>query len=133
LDDLSRLYRLFIMVPIGLPYLRKALKESIMQRGKEINRASAGAEDGDGDIDTVGNEEDKKGKARTAEGAQMSSLPLKWVRDVLDLKDKFDYVWREAFRCDRDLKSALNKVCIRLIESIRRPLTIHLCRPSNRS
>ena len=118
MDDLARLYRLFIMVPTGLPCLRKTLKDSIARRGKEINQASAGTEVGE-DIDVVGNDEDAatktkgkgKGKARAVAGAQTMSLALKWVQDVLDLKDTFDHVWRRAFQSDRDIESALNEVC----------------------
>lgn len=118
IDDLGRLYRLCIMVPTGLPCLRRALKDSIARRGKDINRASAGTEVGEGDID-VGNDDgaaDKakgkgKGKVRVVAGAQTMSLALKWVQDVLDLKDTFDRVWRMALQSDRDLESALNEVC----------------------
>jgi cullin 3 len=114
MDDLGRLYRLFSMVSTGPPCLRKTLKESVARRGKEINRASVGIEVGDGEIDVVGNDEDRKGKgkgkARAVAGAQTLSLALKWVQDVLELKDKFDQVWRAAFLRDRDLESALNEV-----------------------
>jgi cullin 3 len=114
MDDLGRLYRLYTMVPTGLPCLRKTLKDSIARRGKEINRASVGTEVGDGDIDVVGNGDDRKGKGkgkvRAIAGAQTMSLALKWVQDVLDLKDKFDQIWRGSFQRDRDLESALNEV-----------------------
>lgn len=114
MGHLARLYRLFGMVPAGLPCLRKALKASISRRGQDINRSSSGA-DGAEDVvvDVVGNGNDEskgKGKARVGGGAQNLALALKWVQEVLDLKDKFDHVWREAFRSDRDLESALNEV-----------------------
>lgn len=109
MDHLARLYRLFKMVPAGPPCLRKALKASISRRGKDINRSSSGG-DGAEEIDIVENEESKvKGKVRVA-GAQTLALALKWVQDVLDLKDMFDHVWRVAFGNDRDLESALNEV-----------------------
>lgn len=119
MDDLARLYRLIIKVSTGLPCLRNALKGSIARRGKEINQASAGAEVGEGEIDVVGNGDDSsargkgkgKGTGRPIAGAQTMSLALKWMQDVLDLKDKFDQVWREAFQSDRVLESALNEVC----------------------
>lgn len=115
MDDLARLYRLFAVVSTGLPCLRKALKDSIARRGKDINRASAGIETDDEDIDVVGNNEDNKGKGRgkvrAGAGAQTMSLALKWVQDVLNLKDKFDQVWGRAFQRDRDLESAINEVC----------------------
>ena len=111
MDNLARLYRLFGMVPAGPLCLRKALKASISRRGHDINRSSSGG-DGAEEIDIVGNENegDKvKGKVR-AGGVQTLALALKWVEDVLDLKDKFDRVWREAFGSDRDLESALDEV-----------------------
>jgi cullin 3 len=112
-DDLARLYRLFVMVPDGLPSLKKALKQSINGRGQDINRASAGHEPSDDFVDVEGMEEEAvKGKARTKANtaAQTLALALKWVQDVLDLKDKFDQVWKRSMQCDRDLESGINEV-----------------------
>lgn len=115
--DLARLYRLFITVPTGLPCLKRSLKDSIAHRGKEVNRVSLGADSGDMDLDPDVDEGERaknkgKGKARPpANGAaQKLALALKWVQDVLDLRDKFDAVWKSAFNCDRDIESALNEV-----------------------
>jgi cullin 3 len=139
-DDLARLYRLFAMVPTGLLCLRKTLKDSIARRGKEINRASSGTEVGEEDIDVVGNDDAAtkakgkgKGKARTVAGAQTMSLALKWVQDVLDLKDMFDNVWKRAFQSDRDLESALNEVCLQLGDYVRSQHISYVPRPSSRS
>ena len=114
MDDLARLYRLYIMVPDGLPSLRRALKASIAHRGKEINTVSTVTDIADATIDIVGDDDDGgakgKGKVRTTGGAQTLALALKWVQDVLDLKDKFDQVWKRSFQSDRDLESALNEV-----------------------
>lgn len=114
MDDIARLYRLFTMVPTGLPYLKRSLKDSITNRGREINRLSLGMDGGD--VDMEGEEADNgnrkgSGKARAPNpGAQTLSLALKWVQDVLDLKDKFDIVWKRAFNNDREVESALNEV-----------------------
>ena len=111
LDDLSRLYRLFMMVPTGLSTLRKAMRDSIVRRGKEL--ATLGSVGG---ID-AGDDEDVedirgKGKARATGGpSQTLQAALKWVQDVLNLKDRFDAIWAESFRGDRDIETGLNEVC----------------------
>ncbi|KAJ7475820.1 Cullin-domain-containing protein [Mycena latifolia] len=102
INDMARLYRLFIMVPTGLPCLKRALKDSVRRRGDAINQSSSGIEGGDGEATTP--------KSRPATlGAQTLALALKWVQDVLDLKDLFDKIWKEAFSCDRELESNLNE------------------------
>jgi cullin 3 len=114
IEDIARLYRLFTMVPTGLPCLKRSLKDSIAHRGREINRLSLGMDGGD--LDVEGDEADNasrkgKGKARAPNpGAQTLSLALRWVQDVLDLKDKFDSVWKRAFNSDLQVESALNEV-----------------------
>ena len=113
LDDLKRLYRLYLMVPTGRPCLKEALKHSIGRRGKEINHASSGC-----GVDEMGSVEDNAGKTKTKErpniASQTLALALQWVQDVLDLKDRFDLIWKEAFSSDRDLKSAIDTVCSHL-------------------
>lgn len=111
-EDLARLYRLYKMVPDGLACLRRSLKESIARRGKEINDTSLGAESCDvnvgGEGDTGLRSQDK-GKAK-ARHPNASALPaIKWVQDVLDLKDKFDSLWKRAFDNDREIESSLNE------------------------
>lgn len=101
IDDLARLYRLYSMVPKGIPCLRSALKDSIARRGYEINQSSL----------SLNNDDDPKGKGKAIPAAQMNlNLALKWVQDVLDLKDKFDGIWSKALQSDRDLESGLNEV-----------------------
>jgi cullin 3 len=115
LEDLNRLYRLFIMVPNGMPTLRRSFKDSILRRGREINLASSSADAGqdadDGDLNEV---ETMKGKAKSqgrgATGPPMLALALTWVQHVLDIKDKFDCIWERAFESNRELESSLNEV-----------------------
>ncbi|KAL4062116.1 Cullin, partial [Scleroderma citrinum] len=113
-EDLSRLYRLFNMVPTGLPSLRRGLKSSIIRRGKEVNQASMCAEGGE-DVDIEGDKTEgktAKGKGKARAGGNLpQTLPfaLKWVQDVLDLKDKFDKGWKEAFDSNRDIESSINE------------------------
>ncbi|KAI0689999.1 Cullin-domain-containing protein [Cytidiella melzeri] len=109
-EDLLRIYRLFVMVPTGLPILRKALKNSLIRRGKELNAAS---ENLDGLADTLEEADDPKGKckakAKPNAAAQTLQLALKWVVDVLSLKDKFDTVWTKTCHSDREIESGINE------------------------
>jgi cullin 3 len=116
-DDLNRLYRLFLMVPSGMPTLRRSFKDSILRRGREINLASTSIDTGqdmdDGDLNDAENTKGKdKGQGRTAIGPPTLTLALKWVQTVLDLKDKFDCIWARAFDKNREVESSLNEVSI---------------------
>ncbi|KAF8808726.1 Cullin-domain-containing protein [Phlegmacium glaucopus] len=104
-SDLARLYRLFLMVPTGLPCLKSSLKASVARRGKEINDASTG-EDQDMEAENPEGETSKsnKGKGKAVAGIQTA---INWVQAVLSLKDKFDAVWKEAFQSSRDVESSL--------------------------
>ncbi|KAG6842292.1 hypothetical protein C0991_010580 [Blastosporella zonata] len=114
IEDLSRLYRLFILVPTGLWTLKRTIKDSVARRGIHINRTSLGE---NGGADFVVEEDTKgKGKARPAV-AQKLELALKWVQDVLDLRDRFVYIWEHAFHKDREVESALNEAFQTFVDS----------------
>lgn len=109
IDSLSRLYRMFLKVPAGPPTIRRSVKDSVVRRGKEINMMNAGPASDEPEVEGDSAKAKGKTKARPT-GQQTLSLALKWVQDVLDLKDKFDNVWRQAFGSDRDLESGTNEV-----------------------
>ncbi|KAG8906798.1 Cullin-3 [Tulasnella sp. 403] len=105
-DDLARMFRLFITVPTGLPVLRKALRESIMRRGGDINAMDAngvleGEGEGDGDADEA--MEDPKGKGKKRAGptrgaaSRASESALQWMQSVLDLKDRYERLLKVCF------------------------------------
>ena len=116
-EDLARMYVLFGMVPTGLPALKGALKESIIRRGQEINANNATTRGGDAADEDEPDEAPKgKGKARApGAAAQTLTLALNWVQDVLDMKDKFDKIWTDSFKSDRELESGINGVCTHFV------------------
>ncbi|KAG6820945.1 hypothetical protein H0H93_009181 [Arthromyces matolae] len=103
--DLSRLYRLFATVPSGIPTLKRAIKDSVAHRGAEINRLS---------LEDM--EDDSKARSSASTPAQKLDLALKWVQDVLTLRDKFVAVWEAAFKKDREIESALNEAFQSLVD-----------------
>lgn len=109
IQSLTLMYKLFKRVATGVPTIRRAFKESIIRRGSEINS--------DSEFDVVEEpaeaESNSKGKGRAkprVTGIQTLQQALKWVKDVLELKDKFTRVWSEAFNSDRELETALAEV-----------------------
>lgn len=114
LDVLSRLYRLCMLIPTGMSCLRSALKASILRRGKEINDLSQSdetSEEADGKDSETPNKSDKV-KAKPKVAASSVQVALDWVNNVLELKNKFDVVWRESFMSNREVEYTLNEVCI---------------------
>ena len=115
IDDLSRLYSLYSQVPDGIPCLRRSLKTSIERRGTELNNVSLeGRELGEGGAEDELDPSSKgKGTAKTRPpnaGAHGLSLALRWVENVLRMKDKFDGIWETAFKSNREIESGLNEV-----------------------
>ena len=109
IDDLARLYRLFVMVPGGLLTLRKYLKESVLRRGREVNETNE-VVDIENDDQNQDDETKPKGKSKALNAPQTADIASKWVERVLALKDKFDRIWKTAFNSDHELETALNEV-----------------------
>lgn len=112
--DLRRMYTLFLRVPDngGKDALRLALRESAEARGKAINDGAASSADAGMDVDEDKDKDPKgKGKAK-APSAMATALAqaLRWVQDVLDLKDKFDIILDQAFGGDKQVQASINEV-----------------------
>ncbi|KXN89109.1 Cullin-3 [Leucoagaricus sp. SymC.cos] len=103
--DMERLYQLYTSVPTGLVVLKRALRDSITRRGKAINDYTLGIDAGDG----VEQAEDTKGKGKAKAPVNSLTPATEWVQRVLELKDRFDHVWRNAFKTDHDVEVAINE------------------------
>ncbi|KAJ3862403.1 Cullin-domain-containing protein [Lentinula novae-zelandiae] len=120
-EDLAQLYHLFGMVPNGIPCLKKTLKASITRRGRDINQASLGDASGDGveskDADMESRKIKDKGKGRAIAASQTLTTALKWVQDVLNLKDKIDSVWIKSFDSNPKVEATMNEAFETFINS----------------
>ena len=109
IESLTLMYRLFKRIAAGVPAIRRAFKESITRRGNEINSNA----EFDVMEEPAGAEGNSKGKGKAkprVTGSQTLQQALRWVQDVLELKDKFSRVWSEAFGSDRELETAMVEV-----------------------
>lgn len=118
--DLRRLYLIFLQVPDyqGRLELRLALRTDIEDRGREINTGSTAAlpeagpsQSGEPGMDVDGEDTKGKGKARASAAPLSSALSsaLRWVQDVLALKDKFDRILDDAFAGDKVMQASINE------------------------
>jgi cullin 3 len=116
MSDLARMYSLFLRVPdeVGKDRLRFVLRADVEDRGKAINDSANEPEAGPsavgGEVDMEGDVKGKgKGKPTTTTSAALSAA-LRWVQDVLDLKDKFDKILDQAFGGDKAVQTSINLV-----------------------
>lgn len=113
-DDLAILYNLISRIDPDKSALQNALSQRITDLGREVEQsirdtdfstAVAPAETGAaGD----GAAEGAK-KPRINQAAQQTAMAVKWVSDILALKEKFDKLWRDAFCEDRVINEAVTK------------------------
>lgn len=105
-EDLSILYQLITRIDAGRGPLKIALQGRVVQLGLEINKIIAS-----GEFETPVVAEDTKPEAEEdeAEGAKKKAKPMnaaakqtlaaiKWVDEVLQLKDKFDNMWKKMLQ-----------------------------------
>lgn len=118
LEDLTILYRLTSRVEGGRQKLQEIISTRIVELGIEIEKAL-----GEANLSALGPQPSAaEGDEAPAEGAEKaaSNKPLtgparqtaaavKWVNDVLELKDKFDIFLKECFNDDPLLESAVTK------------------------
>jgi cullin 3 len=114
-EELAILYDLVARVDEKKDNLRAILQSRVVELGLEIEQvlkntdfSLPAAGQGEGE-DGEGGEGDKsKSQTRTA-AAQQTAAAIKWVDDVLLLKDKFDNLWRSCFREDLLVQTSLTK------------------------
>ncbi|WVW86394.1 hypothetical protein I302_108440 [Kwoniella bestiolae CBS 10118] len=117
ISDLRRLYVLFLKVPKdqGKTSLRNALRLDIEERGKAVNQErleqpgpSTLGQDDDAAEDEGKGKGKEKAKATSPANNALNSA-LKWVQDVLELKDKFDGILETAFMGDKQVQVSINE------------------------
>ncbi|KAJ9315126.1 hypothetical protein DTO271D3_4579 [Paecilomyces variotii] len=110
LEDLGNVYQLSARVDPKKTALTRAVQKRIVEMGDEINAApKAFAQP------TVApaqkSEEAANGKKKADEkekpANQQTAAAIKWVDDILALKQKFDDVWRKAFASDQGLQTSI--------------------------
>lgn len=112
-DDLALLYQHISRVdPLKKP-LRDALQARVVDMGSEINKIITNtdfsvivppAEDGEA---AEGGDRSKVAKQNTM--SKQTTAAIKWVDEVLHLKDKFDTLWKRCLKEDLILQTALTR------------------------
>lgn len=107
-QDLGLVFDLESRVDPKKPELTRAIQKIIQQMGTNVNSFAlnhsiaqpAPAEDGE--------EKTDKDKVKPADRVanQQTVAALKWVEDVLELKDRFDRIWKLSFNQDQVLQTA---------------------------
>lgn len=115
LQDLSLIFELNKRVDSKTTELTRAMHKIIVAMGTEINNSAIAASQataGPGKDDAAEEGEEKpeeKSKEKVAPGNQQTTAAIKWVDDVLALKDKFDSIWTNAFSEDQPLQTCITR------------------------
>lgn len=108
-DDLSILYNLIARVDNNKTALQYILSKRVVELGMEIEVVLRNT---DFSINQAEGEEGaaEGEKSKTLNpAAQQTAAAIKWVDDVLMLKDKFDHLWTACFAQDKLIETALTK------------------------
>jgi len=121
LRDLSLVFDLEARVDSKKPELTKSMQKIIMEMGTNINNAAIAASSAPVQAPS---EEQGDDRSKQASGAakinQQTIAALKWVEDILALKDRFDNIWKNAFESDQTLQVAMNRSLADVINAFNR-------------
>lgn len=120
LEDLTILYQLISRVDRNKNPLMGPLQSRVMELGLEIEQtlkntdfsipaAGAGGAEGEEAAAAAADGADKSKTQTLSAAAQQTAAAIKWVDDVLQLKDKFDNFWNNCFDQDIMIQSAVTK------------------------
>lgn len=107
-DDLSILYRLISRVDTTKSALQDILQKRAVDLGLEVEKTLKNTDFSIGQGEGEDGGEGDKAKALNP-AAQQTAAAIKWVDDVLRLKDKFDNLWKLCFQEDLIIQSAMTK------------------------
>ena len=127
IEELSLVFDLNQRVDKNKVELTRAIQKRMIEMGTDVNNAAIAAsqtqpakemEVKDENKDEVGGDKNKQTAERVVN--QQTTAALKWVEDVLILKDKFDRIYRDSFGSDQILQTALTRSCSGFINAFPR-------------
>ncbi|OLL22620.1 Cullin-3 [Neolecta irregularis DAH-3] len=95
MGDLNRMYTLFLRSDSGLNGFKAFLLQRIVELGKSVNFQALPPPNRD------------RSSKHAVEKIRGTQLALKWVKEVIQLKDKYDKIWREAFEGDKTVQNTI--------------------------
>ncbi|KAF1356485.1 Cullin [Delphinella strobiligena] len=111
-DDLALVFDLENRVDARKTELTKAMQKIIIDSGTNVNNAALSVSTAQPGAQAEDGEEKDKDKPKASTDRivnQQTVAALKWVEDVLALKDRFDRIWKIAFHSDQVLQTALTR------------------------
>ena len=108
IEDLAILYKLISRIDNKKTALVNILQKRVVELGFEIENVLKNTDFSGRPADGEDGGEGDKPKALNA-AAQQTAAAIKWVEDVLSLKDKFDALWTQCFQQDLIVQNALTK------------------------
>ncbi|KAI9875030.1 MAG: Cullin-3 [Pleopsidium flavum] len=112
INELELVYELISRVDQKKEELRKAVQKRVVELGGEVNNAAIASSQTQNakPAKVDGDRPDGDGKPPPEKPVnQQTAAAIKWVDDVLQLKDKYDQIWRRAFSSDQGLQTALTR------------------------
>ena len=112
LHELEMIYDLISRVDPKKEELKLAVQKRVVELGTEINAsASNNTQLSIAKATGVENEKDEGGKKAPIERPinQQTAAAIKWVDEILQLKEKYDNVLATAFQADQGLQTALSR------------------------
>jgi cullin 3 len=109
LEELNLIYDLNKRVDEKKAETVRAIQKRIVDMGTEINNDAVAASQAPAPVPAADSADKGKGAAQEKSLNQQTLAAIKWVEDVLSLKDKFDKIWRDAFAADPLLQQAITQ------------------------
>ena len=109
--ELELIYDLISRVDPKKEELKLAVQKRVVELGSEVNTAATNSSQTSGKGTHMDNEKGEAGKKPSGEKPinQQTAAAIKWVDDVLQLKEKYDNILSTAFQADQGLQTALSR------------------------
>ncbi len=111
LGELEMIYELISRVDSKKEELKKAVQKRIVELGTDINSAVSNTSQPPPTKGSTADGEKAEGESKAPErpANQQTAAAIKWVDDVLQLKEKFDHVLATSFSSDQGLQTAFSR------------------------
>lgn len=123
MSELEMVYDLIARVDPRKEELKLAVQERIVELGTELNNAATNMASAsiDKGLKQEGETGDVEAKAPASKAiSQQTVAAIKWVDDILQLKEKFDHVLASAFKSDQGLQTAFTRSFTDFINAFQR-------------